>query len=95
MSREAEFQNQYRLSLASMLRSPSGKVFLWEQLDRAGVWRQSYVPGEPDATAFNEGQRSNGLRLLNELLEVNPNALGILRREYDARTQPDNEVEDG
>lgn len=85
-----EYQQQYRDALSSMLRSPSGKLFLWEQMTRGGVFRQSYVAGSSDGTAFNEGQRSNALRLLDELLEVNPNALGILRRELVAREQAAN-----
>ena len=49
-------------------------------LDRAGVWRLSF---NPDAlvTAFNEGQRNGGLRLLAQVTRHCPERYADMLRE--------------
>jgi len=41
-------------------------------LEGHGVHRTSYVPGSPTQTAFNEGDRNAGLRLMALLDEADP-----------------------
>lgn len=41
-----------------------GRSIVWRHLEHAGVYRMSYVQGDPMQMAFNEGQRNGGQRLL-------------------------------
>lgn len=50
----------------------AGRRHLWRLLAAAGCFRQSFVPGQSDGTAFNEGRRSIGLMVLADLHEANP-----------------------
>lgn len=46
-----------------------GRRIMWRLLAKSGVYRLSYERGDALATAFNEGQRNQGLRLMALLLE--------------------------
>lgn len=66
-------ENARALELADVLfvmGDPAGRRHIWRQLNRAGVYTPSYVAGDPYQTAFNEGQRNAGLRLLADVMEV-------------------------
>lgn len=58
--------------LRSILKTVYGRRFVWRMMGLAGVFRQSFIAGEADSTAFNEGRRSIGNTLLSEVLEVKP-----------------------
>lgn len=45
-----------------------GRRIVWRLLSHAGVFRQSFDPSNATVTAFQEGQRSMGLRLLAQLM---------------------------
>lgn len=49
-----------------------GRRFLWLQLEEANVFAQTFIPGQPDTTAFAEGRRSLGLRLLADVTKWTP-----------------------
>jgi diketogulonate reductase-like aldo/keto reductase len=51
-----------------------GRRVVWSLLDRAGVFRSSFVAGSPEQTAFNEGQRNMGLIYLDLILTHAPDA---------------------
>jgi hypothetical protein len=69
MSEESEKQ-QAREDLAAILNLAAGKRFVFWLLEHCGIYRLSY-DGE-NALAFNEGQRSVGLRLIGEMNELHP-----------------------
>lgn len=54
--------------LAWLLSSKRGRRVMWRLLTNAGVYRLSYTQGDASATAFNEGQRNLGLRLLSLIM---------------------------
>ena len=66
-------ENERALELADVLfvmNDPAGRRFMHRQLSHAGVFRVTYVPGDPHQTSFNEGTRSAGLKLLADVMEV-------------------------
>ena len=65
MQRRAERDEQDDLRELMLL--PSFQRFAWRLLEKAGVFRSSFVGGDPHATAFNGGQRNPGLWLIAQL----------------------------
>lgn len=50
--------------LTWLMSSKRGRRVMWRLLENAGVYRLSYQPGDALGTAFNEGNRNQGQRLL-------------------------------
>jgi hypothetical protein len=50
--------------LVWLMSSKRGRRVVWRLLKNAGVYRLSYSPGDALGTAFNEGNRNQGQRLL-------------------------------
>ena len=55
--------------LVWLMGNKRGRRVVWRLLNHAGVYRLSYQPGDALQTAFNEGQRNSGLRLIALLTE--------------------------
>ena len=80
---EAKRQRQaFDGSLREILKSVAGRRVLWGLLERAGVYRASFMAGLPDQTAFNEGRRSEGNRLLADILRLEPELYLTMQREH-------------
>jgi len=78
---ERERQRLHQLADLEWVMSDSrGRRVLWRLLEQAGVFRLSYT-GEAQSTAFNEGQRNIGLRLLAECLEAAPEKYALMQTE--------------
>lgn len=67
--------------LRAVLSSASGRRFVWRLLERSGVFRSSFNAVSDSYTAFNEGRRNLGLRVLNDILEADPDAFTLMQRE--------------
>lgn len=67
-----------------VLGNPGGRMFVWDILAQCNVFGASFT-GDPLTTAFNEGRRDIGIRLLRDVLQIDPNALTKMRAENDAR----------
>ena len=59
-------------TLEGILSLPQGREWIWDLLGFCRVYHQSFVQGEPDSTAFNEGRRSVGNKLLADIVRVSP-----------------------
>lgn len=55
-----------------LMSDPHGRRFVWRLMSEGGVFYETFVPGDALATAHREGKRVQGLKLLNEVLEVCP-----------------------
>jgi hypothetical protein len=60
-----------------------GRRFVWGLLVRAGVFRLSFT-ADPLRTAFNEGQRNEGLKVWAMLQEHTPEAYSLMISEHKA-----------
>lgn len=59
-------------SYKSLYKTPAGKVVIDDLLRFTKVTSPSFVPGNADTTAYNEGMRRVGLRILS-MVEGTPN----------------------
>ncbi len=48
-----------------MMAGPRGRRIVWRLLEKARVFSPTFVPGAPDVSAFNEGQRNIGCYLMD------------------------------
>lgn len=71
-SRQRNEQQRWLSTVRRVMKSAEGRELVHTLLERCRVFRQTLVPGAPDATAFNEGRRSIGLQLLQEVLDAAP-----------------------
>lgn len=70
--------------LSAVLKLPQGRRLLWRLLQAAQIEQHGFVPADPYATAFHCGQKSLGLFLQSQILEVSPLILAQMRAEYTA-----------
>lgn len=79
--KEAALREQERIEgLAYLTSTRSGRAWLWALLAKCGVFSQTFN-GEALTSAFNEGRRTVGLDLLNELLGALPETFLQMTRE--------------
>ena len=73
-------QEQLDDAVRWLLADARGRLVAWWLLEQAGVFRSSFA-GAAEHTAFNEGRRDLGLRLLHRVMEVDPDAYGQMVKE--------------
>lgn len=80
-------KNEKRLALRDedqivfLMHSPVGRSFVWDQLADAGVYRTSFVGEATHATAFAEGKRDQGLKLLARVMKYAPDHFLTMTKE--------------
>lgn len=57
--------------LLYVMTDPAGRRFMHKLLSEAGLFRSSF-DSDPHKTAFNEGQRNVGLRLMADIMAIAP-----------------------
>jgi hypothetical protein len=68
-------------ALRDVLATLAGRRVLWWLLEQCHLYHQSWSPGQADRTAFLEGERSIGLRLLDQIERVGPLRYAQMREE--------------
>ena len=68
--------------LEAVLKMPQGRRLLWRILQAAQLEHHGFVPSDPYATAFHCGQKSLGLLIQNQILEIVPLMLAQMRTEH-------------
>ncbi len=63
-----------------ILSNRRGRRFIWRLLEQAGVFRTSFT-SDPHSTAFNEGQRNAGLRILDLINRAAPDVYAVMLKE--------------
>lgn len=64
-----------------MLGHPLGRAYVWKALEECGVFGASFAGERPLTTAFHEGRRDIGIRLLAEVMAFDANALTLMQAE--------------
>ena len=83
-AREAELDAQAeRDELLWVMSDAKGRRFIWRRLVDAGIYRTTFT-GDALTSAFNEGQRNAGIRLMTLITTHCPERLSQMQKE--ART---------
>jgi len=72
--------------VAVILSDIRGRRFLWRYLGECGVFRSSFN-NSGSITAYNEGMRNIGLKLLAEIMEADPDAYALMATESKKENQ--------
>ena len=95
MTNEETLQIRDEQDLKKLLRQKEGLRFIWRQLCAAGIFRPSFST-DALVMSHNEGKRNLGLRLLAEVMAIDPDAYlkmtKMAKEDDDARSQ-DTEVD--
>ena len=92
--RKAEQKSRLRIKeeladIRALIESPVGRRFFWRYLGICGINQESFVPGAPDSTAFNEGKRNIGNRLLSDIMEAKAEAYIQMMQEAKKKEETD------
>lgn len=83
MSNDTNTEDDYlNICVSSVMKTPSGRHFVYWLLESYGVFRSSFVLGRPDASAFNEGMRNAGLMLYAKIQEQEPELYSMMLSEH-------------
>lgn len=61
--------NQDIADIKWQMSTPQGRRVMWRLLSDAGIFSASFVPRDASQTAFNEGRRSYGTKLLVVIMQ--------------------------
>ena len=78
--RQALVRKQEIADFMWLMADPRGRRLVWRQLAAAGVFQSSFDPTAM-TMAFNEGRRSEGLRLLAQIHELCPDLYPTMMKE--------------
>jgi hypothetical protein len=87
--------DQAAADLKAVMADPAGRRFVWRLLELAGIYRASFAGESTHATAFNEGQRSGGLRMLSEIFSACPGSYELMVKEANERRTKQHRSEPG
>ena len=82
--RSARLERDRAEYLANAMSTIPGRAYIWTQLESAHVFASSYSPN-PLQMAFTEGERNQGLLLLNDLMHYCPDQFIQAMREANGR----------
>ena len=73
-----------RTVITAVMNTAPGRRYLWDKLAAAHVFATTFST-DPVQMAFNEGQRNQGLLLLNDIMEWCPDQFILAMREFNGR----------
>lgn len=80
--KKAALDDALRLNVVKEVMADAlGRRWIYGMLESAHIFHTSFVQGMPDATAFKEGERNHGLRLLADVQEAAPESYLTMIRE--------------
>ena len=91
--RDKQLRDKELNDLRAVLALPEGRRLMWRVIARARTFQQSFVPGMPDVGNFNEGSRSIGSWLFDEILNAKPDAYQQMVREHKSEAVVKEQIE--
>lgn len=70
-----------RKDIEDLMSTASGRRVVYTLLNEAKVFHQTFVPGDPHSTSFNEGRRAIGLWLLTQVVGKTPDQYALMMKE--------------
>lgn len=81
--------------IRNALKTRIGRNFFWRWLELCHIFEMSWIPGQMDSTAFREGERSIGNRILADLTRISPGDYIEMMKEHQKKaSRPEKEEED-
>jgi hypothetical protein len=71
--------------LVNLLAKPAGRAWLWGLMAATHMFETSFVQNDPTASAFREGERNIGLRILGEVMRIAPDSFVLMMKENGGR----------
>lgn len=71
--------------MQSLMSDMKGRQWVYEQLTICRVFTSSFVPGQPDTTAFLSGLQAYGHKLMDDIMKASPGQFNIMIQEEVAR----------
>jgi hypothetical protein len=83
-AKTAEGRREKRLkqTLVGILSVKDGREWIWELLKTTHMFETSFVQGQPDSSAFREGERNVGLRVMAGIVAADPQAYIVMTKEF-------------
>ncbi len=70
---DSEFNDALRLDvIRGVMGTPGGRKWMYGLLEMCHCYHTSFMPGQPDTSAFREGERNIGLQLLADVQSAAP-----------------------
>lgn len=71
--KKAEIESAIKLDvIRNVMNTAPGRAWIYDQLAFAHIFSTTFIQGSPDASAFSEGERNGGLRLLADVQAASP-----------------------
>lgn len=87
--RERRTRQQELADLTYVLSTSKGRRLIWRLMETCGVHEISYVRGDTHHTAFLEGQRNVGNKLLADVMDCEASLYQLMREENTEEEQED------
>lgn len=71
--------------IAGLMAIAEGREWIYEKLVECKVYAPTFVPNDPQATAFQEGRRSVGLELLADVMDAAEDSFILMCKEAKTR----------
>jgi len=79
---DAELAEALRLDVVrDVMKSAAGRFWIYGELFSRHIFSTTFVPGSPDISAFKEGERNSGLRLLADIQSAAPDQYALMLKE--------------
>jgi hypothetical protein len=82
-------EEQRAADMCAVLKLPEGRRVLWGVLETAHLFDVGFDRNSSHATAFMQGERNIGNRLLMSVLDADPNAIIDMMRHRQAQSSED------
>lgn len=92
--RERRLREVERSELKRLLSNELGRTVLMRVIERAGVFRSTFAAGQPDMSAFLEGQREVGRWLFAQIVDSCPELWTTMLRERAERIAREKDEEE-